>query len=95
LKEKASKSTETSDDKSKNLGKHSVDASKRTVLGVFEEVVAKAVSFIFRDKKKLKGRAVRPGVPGQTVPAVAAKVFSVSSEEGPQQTPAPEQPKAG
>jgi hypothetical protein len=72
-----------------------VDASKHMVLGVFEEVAAKAVSFIFRDKKELKGRAVQPGVPGQTVPAVAAKVFSMSSKEGPQQTPAPEQPKAG
>ncbi len=89
------KSTETSDDKSKTPGKHSVDASKRTVLGVFKEVAAKAVSFIFGDKKELKGGAVRTGVPGQTVPAVAVKVFSVSSEEGPLQTPAPEQPKAG
>jgi len=99
-KEKASKSTETSDDKSKT----SVKKAERTVFNVIGDAVDEVVLLLLGGKKERKGKVVQSGLHDQTPgvapvvqPAVALvqSTVGVSAKEGPQQTPAPEQPKAG
>ena len=72
--------------------------AERTVFNVIGDAVDEVVLLLLGGKKERKGKGDQtPGVAPVVQPAVVPvqSTVGVSAKEGPQQTPAPEQPKAG